>query len=251
MQGVTSGPTGTLVQKQLDDFEIGPDGQFEITVSKHEQPRNWLPLPDGAAQIAVRETFHDRSREKPARFRIERVGPALPPEDIMPEVTAQRIELAARYMLFIANMCIQMWKGFSQSVNVITGGSGQDNVDSQDEIKSHSAADMAYMGGCWKLEQGQGLRITIHPAKGGAPYWGIVLVSPWMESYESRQRNVCTNNGLAEANPDGSWTLVIAAEDPRVPNWLDTGDRRQGYALIRWVLPASLPPTPTCELIDL
>ena len=251
MKGVTSGPAGTLVQVQLDDFEIDSDGHFEIIVSKNKQTGNWLALPDGAAQIAVRETFHDRSREQPAQFHIERIGPALPPEDITPDITAQRINLAAHYMLFIADMCIQMWQGFSQSVNVITGGSGQDNVDSQDELKSHSAADMAYMGGAWKLEPGQGLRVTIHPARGGAPYWGIVLISPWMESYEFRQRQVCTNNGLAAANPDGSWTLVIAAEDPGAPYWLDTGGRREGYALIRWVLPASLPPTPTCELIEL
>ena len=250
LKGVTSGPTGTLVQSQLDDFEIDPDGHFEITVSKQKQPGNWLALPEGAAQISVRETFHDRSRETPARFRIERVGPALPPQDLTPDVAAERIALATRYMLFIANMCIQMWQGFSQSVNVITGGSGQDNVDSQDELKSHSASDMAYMGGHWKLEPGQGLRITIHPAKGGAPYWGIVLVGPWMESYEYRQRHVCTNNGLAEMNDDGSWTVIIAAKDPGVPNWLDTGGRPEGYALIRWVLPASLPPTPTCELIE-
>ena len=251
LKGVTSGPTGTLVQNQLDDFEIDSDGRFEIIVSKEKQPGNWLALPEAAAQIAVRETFRDRSREKPARFHIERVGDPLPPQDITPEIAAERITLAARYMLFIANMCVRMWSGFSKSENVITGGSGQDNVDTQDELNAHSASDMAYMGGNWKLEPGQGLRVTIHPARGGAPYWGMVLVSPWMESYEYRQRHVCTNNGLAEANADGSWTIVIAAEDPGVPNWLDTGGRREGYALIRWVLPASLPPTPTCELIKL
>ncbi len=251
LKGVSSGRTGTLVQNQIDDFEIDANGHFEIIVSKEEHEGNWIALPEGAAQIAVRETFRDRSLETPARFDIERVGAALPPQDITPEIASERIRLAARYMLFIANMCIQMWKGFSKSVNVITGGSGKDNVESQDELRSHSAADMAYMGGNWKLEPGQALRVTIHPAKGGAPYWGIVLVSPWMESYEYRQRHVCTNNGLAEVNADGSWTLVIAAEDPGVPNWLDTGGRPEGYALIRWVLPASLPPSPTCELITL
>jgi hypothetical protein len=72
-----------------------------------------------------------------------------------------------------------------------------------------------------------------------------------MESYEYRQRKVCTNDGLAARNADGSWTIVIADRDPGVSNWLDTGGRREGYALIRWVLPASLPPNPTCEVLDI
>jgi hypothetical protein len=145
-----------------------------------------------------------------------------------------------------------MWKGFSASVNQITGGAGKDHTDAQeDEVRTHSASDMAYMGGNWRIGPNQALRITIFPARGGARYWGLTLVNPWMESYEYRQRTVCTNDQLAARNPDGSWTVVIAHRDPGVPNWLDTGGRSEGYALIRWVLPATLPPNPTCEVIEL
>jgi hypothetical protein len=246
------GRTGTLGQYQLDDFALAPNGDFAIALSKEKQPGNWIALPDGAAQLSVRETFHDRTRERPAQLRIERVGSPLPPADWTPEIAAERIALAARWMLFVAHSCVAMWKGFSASVNVITGGAGKDHVEKQeDEVRSHSASDMAYMGGNWRVGPDQALRITIHPARGGARYWGIVLVSPWMESYEYRQRHVCTNDQLAARNGDGSWTVVIAHRDPGVPNWLDTGGRSEGYALIRWVLPATLPPNPSCELIEL
>jgi hypothetical protein len=246
------GRTGTLGQYQLDDFALEPNGDFAITLSKQKCAGNWMALPDGAAQIAVRETFHDRTRERPAQFAIERVGPPLPPADWTPEVAAERIALAARWLSFIANSCVAMWKGFSASVNRITGGAGKDHTDAQeDEVRTHSASDMAYMGGNWRIEPDQALRITIHPARGGARYWGITLVNPWMESYEYRQRTVCTNDQLAARNADGTWTVVIAHRDPGVPNWLDTGGRREGYALIRWVLPASLPPNPDCQLIEL
>src|SRR5262245_56554768 len=144
-----SGRTGTLGQYQLDDFALAPNGDFEIAMSKEKRDGNWIALPDGAAQIAVRQTFHDRTRERAAQFRIERVGPALPPGDWTPEVAAERIALAARYMLFIAHSCVAMWKGFSAAgVNRITGGAGKDHVEKQeDEVRSHSASDMAYMGG--------------------------------------------------------------------------------------------------------
>ena len=246
------GRTGTLGQHQLDDFALAANGDFEIVLAKEQRPGNWVALPDGAAQLSVRETFHDRTRERPAQLSVERVGAPLPPADWTPEIAAERIALAARWLSFIAHSCVAMWKGFSASVNVITGGSGKDHNDAQeDEVRTHSASDMAYMGGNWRVGPDQALRITIHPARGGARYWGITLVSPWMESYEYRQRHVCTNDQLAARNADGSWTIVIAHRDPGLPNWLDTGGRSEGYALIRWVLPATLPPNPDCELIDL
>jgi hypothetical protein len=78
-----------------------------------------------------------------------------------------------------------------------------------------------------------------------------VLVNPWMESYDYTQRHVSTNDRLAARGLDGSWTLVIAPEDPGVPNWLDTGGRLQGFMLLRWVLAGDRPPTPRCELVPL
>src|SRR5258706_5325355 len=192
------GRTGTLGQYQLDDFALAPDGSFSIALAKEKCEGNWIALPDGAAQISVRETFHDRTRERPARFHIERVGAPLPPADWTPEVAAERIALAARWVLFIAHSCVALWKGFSASVNRITGGAGKDHTDAQeDEVRSHSASDMAYMGGNWRIAPDQALRIKIHPARGGARYWGITLVNPGRESYEYRQRNVCTNDQLA------------------------------------------------------
>ena len=76
-------------------------------------------------------------------------------------------------------------------------------------------------------------------------------MNPWAESYEYRYSQVCTNQALARPNPDGSWTVVISARDPGVPNWLDTGGRLEGFALIRWVWARSLPANPVCELIEL
>jgi len=71
-----------------------------------------------------------------------------------------------------------------------------------------------------------------------------------MESFDYRHRPINTNNHLARKDADGSWTIVVAAEDPGVPNWLDTGGRREGFLLLRWVLAGDAPPTPTCRLVE-
>ena len=130
------------------------------------------------------------------------------------------------------------------------GPPGKDHSDAQeDEVRTHSASDMAYMGGNWRVGPDQALRITIHPARGGARYWGFTLVNPWMESYEYRQRHVCTNDQLAARNADGSWTIVIAHRDPGVPNWLDSEGRPFGMVFWRFFLPEGEIETPQAKVV--
>ena len=59
------------------------------------------------------------------------------------------------------------------------------------------------------------------------------------------------NNGSAQRNADGTWTLVVAPEDPGVPNWLDTGGRLVGSLTLRWVLAGESPPAPDCAVVPL
>ena len=62
------GRTGTLAQHYVDQFEVAPDGAFEI-VAAGARPAghtgNFMALPEGTAQIAVRETFTDRRNAAP------------------------------------------------------------------------------------------------------------------------------------------------------------------------------------------
>ena len=247
-----SGATGTVGQYELDDFDLDESGDYAITISAQEKKGNWLPLTEGAAQIAVRETFHDRAVETPATYRITRLGDAVPPPVLTPELFAEQLENATKLFLFIVRAAMAVSIGYRANENAITGAEGQDYVDDQeDDVSTHSSTHMAYQGGSFKLGVNEGLSITIRLPEGGALYWGITLVNPWTESYEYRYRHTATNDNLATPNADGSWTLVIAPRDPGVANWLDTGGRLAGTALLRWVHPAAMPPNPTCKLIRL
>src|SRR5579863_245200 len=67
----TMASTGELDGK---DLVSGPDGTFEIAVSRERRPGNWLPLSADSTLLIVRETFLDRRSETPATVTIERVG---------------------------------------------------------------------------------------------------------------------------------------------------------------------------------
>jgi hypothetical protein len=246
------GRTGTLSQTYIDQFEVAPNGDFEIVVSP-ERPasaRNWIRLAPGTQHIAVRETFYDKRTQAASRLAIARSA-ATPPPRCTPDVLARQLEDAAVYLLFIVRTGIMMWAGANTRLNQIVGASGKRHVEAQDDqVRSHSDTDMVYMGGRYRLEAGQALVANIQPPSYDFVYWGLVLVNPWMESFDYRHRTIHTNNHLAAKDPDGSWTIVIGAEDPGRPNWLDTGGRREGFLLLRWVLAGDAPPTPTCRVVD-
>jgi hypothetical protein len=244
-------PSGTLTQCHLDQFRLEANGDFEIVLSAAPQPGNWIKLEPRTQHLAVRETFTDKTRQRPAVLRIERLGPPIPAPQLEPEAFAASLELAASFMLFVVQTCIAMWTGSGATVNRFSGGPGSARVEAQDdEVDTHCNTEMVYMGGRWKLEPGQALRVRIDPPRRPFTYWGLVLVNPWAESYDYRFAATCTNNERAARDADGAWRVVIAAEDPGEPNWLDTGGRLEGQMLLRWVL-ADRPPQPTCEVVPL
>ena len=61
----------------LDEFELGPDGEFEIVLSAEPHEGNWLPLDEGATMLVVRHFFYDWEHEVPVTMSIEPLsGPA-------------------------------------------------------------------------------------------------------------------------------------------------------------------------------
>ena len=253
-RGAGSEQTGTLIQTNLDRFEISADGHFELYFGpeRGDLPAGaqFLALPPHATQLAVRETYTKRAEQAPAQLQLELVG-TVPPPRAEPEVIAEKLRTMSRFLLFVVNTCGLMWQGASANTNRLQGAPGRQHVEEQkDETRTHTDADMVYMGGKWRLGEGEALEITIHPPPARFCYWGLVLVNPWMESYDYRYASTCLSNGTATPNADGSWTLVVAAKDPGLPNWLDSGGRHEGFMLLRWVLAEDVP-DPTCRILEI
>jgi hypothetical protein len=87
-------------------------------------------------------------------------------------------------------------------------------------------------GGRFQLDEGQALIITTED--GGAEYTGFQITDPWTLRPETVLRTTSLNKTQAIANPDGSYTYVVALQDPGAANWLDTGGLREGWLQLRW-----------------
>src|SRR3546814_889972 len=71
---------------------------------------------------------------------------------------------------------------------------------------------------------------------------------PYTTLFRSRPETVLRISSLnktqAKPNPDGSYTYVIALQDPGVANWIDTAGLHEGWFQIRWQnVPAGGDPT--------
>ena len=248
--GPLGGRTGTLTQVHLDSFELGPDGQVDIWLSA-ERPdgvTNWIELQPECGQVAIRETFHDKGRQRPSHLRVDLVGEVPPPRCTADDLVPQ-LEFASLFLAFVGHACTEIWSGAAVNLNHFGGTSGAAHVEAQDsELRSHSDVDMTYHGGLFRLAEGEALEVTVHEPDGPFAYWGLTVANPWMESYDFRYATTNLNDRTAVRSGDGSWRLVIAPEDPGTPNWIDTGGRPEGYMLVRWVL-ADDPPHPTARVV--
>jgi hypothetical protein len=260
-QGQVGGRTGTQTQTHIDEFELGPNGEVDILIAPADKmpdprPRNAVILEPGTAQLAIRETHFDKKPEKFSRLRMDVVpepGEVVPPPLLSVDDLAPKLEFAAMFLTFVGGTALQMWHDAAVNMNSFGGQAGSAHVAAQeDEVRTHTNAEMTYHGGRFALTEDEALVITVHEPDKPFLYWGLTLASPWMESFDYRYTTTNLNNERATRSDDGSWRLVVAPRDPgpNVENWLDTGGRLEGYMIVRWIL-ADGPPHPSAEVVKI
>lgn len=237
----TMASTGEL---QKGQFLADADGNFTIIASV-EKPSGdgvaWLPLAADSNILQVRQTFLDRRREQPARFAIERIspGPAFPPPPD-PEAIEQRMMAAADFVVNSTRLFAGWTRMFMAHPNQLRDW-GQDMFQ-----KAGGDPAIFYVHGYWKLAPGEMLVIETDVPE--CEHWNIQVDNWWMESLDYRYVPACINLGNARLDADGKVRIVLANEDPGVPNWLTTHGHHEGHLVLRWVR-AHSHPVPTTRVV--
>ena len=112
-----------------------------------------------------------------------------------------------------------------------------------------AAGDAAYAMGSFDLGEGQRLVIRGRPPE--CAFWNMCLWNPFLHTYDYDYERVTINGAQVSYEPDGSWTIVVAPNDPGAgyPNWVSTAGHRRGRIWFRWFLPETTPDQPTVEVI--
>ena len=90
--------------------------------------------------------------------------------------------------------------------------------------------------------------------KGRWPKCEFANVSLWtryLQTYDYAHRPASRNRANTVLDDDGGFTIVIAHEDPGVPNWIDTEGRPFGMVFWRFFLPEGDIETPQASVVKL
>ena len=231
--------TGFLDSNKL---KTDSDGNFEILVSAHEQPGNWLPMDKDSESLLIRQTFLDRQVEVPAEIHIKRIDQSVVPEPLSKERIKANFDKAISFYQNTIGLFSQWSKDIRESPN---------SLPLADQAFCHAVGgdpNIIYYHGHFRLSSDEVMVITL-PSIPECQTWNLQVDNYWMESLDYRYHKIAINRHTATVNADGSVDIHIAAKDTGHENWLSTGGHVEGTLCFRWV-GCKDPVNPTARVIN-
>jgi hypothetical protein len=219
-----------LAGLQLDKMQVNSDGTFVISVdsepangrANHMQTQSDNPH----MHLLVRDTLADWSTQSPVALDIRRLsGPPVRPAESEPQMAARARDILAAMGPYWLSWTKRIL--YSKPVNEVM-------------TPWRRATNWGFTAyGNFSLAKDEAWVLTASSL--GAAYLGFQLADPWGVSLDYVTSTSSMTQAQARPNADGTYTYVVAAEDPGVYNWIDTGGLNAGTFQFRWqALPASV-----------
>ena len=229
-----------------DELKFEDNGRFQVVLSRNrpaDSGADWLEMPEAGNVVWVRQFYNNVYEDVPGSCEIKQKGDVGIPPFIKPVHFSRRLERLGPLFDVIAKTLTTGQKGEMERGNHIREWSQMQGG------AVYTEPGIFYHRGAWQLEPGQALVITGKTV--AARYWNIQLYSRYLNSLDHRYRCVSLTGKQVDVHPDGTFRLVLSAENPGVANWLDTEGRPFGMFVIRWLHPASTPELPVVRVTDL
>jgi len=250
-------PDGGFSQKTagvLNDtqFDVAADGRFEVRLGGEPAARNWLALPPDACRITTRHYFEDDVpaplRPRHVDFQLELLDPGPPPP---PPNDAGVAAAMRRVASFLRSATLELGPPPREHQPAfVSRVPNQFPVPVKPGEHGLAAADAAYSMAPFLVPPGQALLV-----EGRWPEdcrcANVCLWNRHMQTLDYLNRPVSLNRRQTLLEPDGSFRIAIAHENPGVPNWLDTEGRSFGLVFFRYMLPQSAIEAPRAKLVPL
>jgi hypothetical protein len=204
-------------------MQVEDDGSFVITVDADPaggRP-NHVRSTAAAHEFYVRDVLLDWGRDDPNAFTVERLGgPPTRPAASLDE----QAETTARMMAHFANFTGKLSHGMYKS---------PENHFALAWTADHTGAmrNQVYVAGRFVLAPDEAFVVDV--SDGGAEYFTVPLSNIWGTTLDVLDRTGSLNKAQSLANEDGTYTYVIAAQDPGVHNWIDTDGLPEGILTLR------------------
>jgi hypothetical protein len=223
-------------------LSVDSDGYFDLVLSTHEQPGNWLPMDRDSESLLIRQTFLDRTLETAADIQIHRLDTTAVPLPLSKEKISADFEKA---MAFYRNT-IGLFSKWSQEIR-----ENPNTLLLWDQAFCQAVGgdpNIIYYHGHFRLSAHEVMVITL-PQVPECQTWNLQVDNYWMESLDYRYHKIAINRHTAHKNPDGSVDIHMARHDTGHANWLSTGGHIEGTLCFRWV-GCNAPIDPTCRVVN-
>ncbi len=205
-------------------------GEFALALSADEPAdlggAQWIQIPDDASSVVVREYIGDRDSEEPATMRIEALDPD-PVTALSDSELAEQFTAMAWSLMKLTTLHRTIKPELLEQPNTLL------TAEAADLGAADTTPDNLYMMGTYRLDRGQALVLDIEPPD--TRYWNVTLESVWHECLEPRRRPSSVTNRAVRPDVDGRVRIAISAQDFGFGHWLDTGGRRRGFVVLRWL----------------
>ena len=233
-----------------DDMDIDSNGNFTLYLGGEPRDRGWLPLTKEASRLTTRHYFEQATPaalnpELEPRMRIEcltaNTVPA-PPDD---NSVASGIR---RVCNVIRSRTLDMPPLANSEPPAFLSLTPNEFPPPQPPGKFGFAAfDAHYSMAPFFINQDEALVIT-----GRWPdcrFGNVCLWNRFQQTLDYRSRSVSLNRAQTQVKEDGSFTMILAHEDPGLPNWLDTEGKLFGLVFWRYFLVTGTVETPVATVV--
>ncbi|TGD84297.1 DUF1214 domain-containing protein [Mycolicibacterium sp. CH28] len=215
------------------DLVLDDNGRFTIVFAAARPDDSelagaqWISIPDDATSIVVRDYVADPATEIPSQLEISRLGQAPPPAPLTDELLAAQLTAMGWTIVKLTTLHRTVRPDLLDTPNTLIT-SGAENLGGE-----NTTPDNLYMLGLFDLDVHQSLQLEFEPPE--TRYWSVTLESIWHECLEPLNRTSSVTNRGVTPDADGRIRLSIGAEDDGHGFWLDTGGRRRGFVIVRWL----------------
>ena len=241
--GAYSGGLGTPVGLVRDAYlesgslERESDGSFEIAISREPQPGNWLAMGEATNALQIRQTLLERASQRPAPLELVRLDSAPAPPSLDPGRFATSLDRAGGMIQGVVGQFLGWTRSFEAHTHEIRP------IDPSLLAVAQGDPNTSYNYSYWNLQEDQALVIEFRPPS--CEYWNLQIGNHWLESLDFMHHQTHVNHLTAVLEDDGQVRIVVASQDPGVPNWLDTVGHRRGALALRFVGADGVPQTIT------
>lgn len=223
----------------LDSATLGEDGSFEILLSPERPPGyegDWWKLEPGVTAVIARQRHYDWVNEIDGRFAIQRLDvPAARPRRSARDID-EALGKISKYIEAYGTV------SFDGPPTRHLRAAPPNSLTCKDYSNYGGLANQAFVEGMFELADDEAL-IILSDVPERCAYWGFHLTDDFWQSIDWVNRHSSLNGHTARIDSDGKLRIVVSAQDPGVPNWLDTVGRSNGFVYGRWT-DASDYPTP-------